>query len=643
MSQEPPLFIATVSSWKTLESLLPGGATHVVLGHPLCPGFDAELTRGKEPVEDAVSRLREVGAAALLSTPVVLLPGQAEPLLRKLENALRGGAAGFEISDPGLLPVLRERFPEALLVTGPFANVYNRGTALLLARHGAAAVCAAVESDLMGLRAIGDSGAPVSAAVFGRLPLAFGRRCLIRRLDAGEGADACGPDCPGLPERGLRWEAEVAASGCGLLSGEPVDLYDELPLLWAAGLRSFRAEGLGAPSSFGPDLCLFRSALEALRDGGSPVPWDRARGGNGFFWGRAGREKIRPMTPASQELAAMLELPGTLVSSGEPRPPLRSARPGLLPALMAPAGSFEAAEAAFANGADGIYVGLKGWSLRPGVFEFDEAALKRVVELAERSRGWTAACVNIRPYPGDEAAALDAVARAEGAGCQAVIVGDLGLLAAARARFPKLRLHASVQFSAASAEAVRFLEELGADVVVLSRSLESMSEVAQVRARTRAGLEVFVHGDVCTFHDSLCYLTGYLKRETVEAGQGHGLSRTVGCSNRGECTLVCKQPARLCGPGRGAEVNLRRADLNRLEWLEGLVRLPVDILKIEGRQFGPEYVSAATRSYRQALDALADGRHADVGGELRSLEEQLKGRDISYDYQREAWLGKKPG
>ena len=501
--------------------------------------------------------------------------------------------------DLGLLRRLRSERPAAFLLAGPMANVYNRDTLAVLLSEGVREFCPSIELDIQGLADLCGAGTVVPT-VYGPLALSFGR--------------------PLLPEQAVVWpEAELRACGRLLVSSKPYDLYDDLPALWALGIRSFRIESADADT-----VLRFKAALDSL-SAGKPLPprGGLAEGTNGCLRGLAGCARAGTLAVPSGKVRM-----GRARSSASRTDPLPS-RHGL-PALLAPAGSMECLQAACANGADGVYVGLKGWSMRPGVFEFTEDDLPRAVDIAGRAGVWVAACVNISLLPGEEDAGLEAVRTARRCGCRAVVIGDLGLLAAARAAFPDLPLHASVQLGAANADAAQWLHERGADVVVLSRSIETLEELRAVRAKTSAPLEVFVHGDVCTFHDGKCALTSYLRRERVMPGRGHGLSAVVGCSNRGECTLVCKQPFK--------EGTFRRRDLERLSWVPELVRMKVAILKIEGRQFGPDYVSMVTKAYRKALDSAPE---VDSLSKLEGMREHLAQRDISYEYQRQAWLGKK--
>ncbi|MFA5139210.1 MAG: U32 family peptidase [Elusimicrobiota bacterium] len=575
-----PGICAAVSSGEVLSSLPKGSVSAVILREPGAAGL-----------------VHALGAKALISTPPVILPEEFDAELSSALKALDSGADGVELCDLGLLRRLKSERPGTFLLAGPMANVYNRDTLSVLLSEGVREVCPSIELDIQGLADLCGSGAPVMATVYGPLPLSFGRAS--------------------LPEQAVVWpEAELRASGRALVSSKPYDLYDDLPALWAIGIRSFRIEDADAET-----VLRFKAALDAAAAGKPPPPRaGLAKGTNGYLRGSAGCSRSEVLgTPTGRIRLARAR---SSISRADPLP----SRHGL-PALLAPAGNMDCMAAACANGADGVYVGLKGWSLRPGVFEFDEEDLRRAVDAAGRAGAWVAACVNISLLPGEEDAALEAVRTAKRCGCRAVIVGDLGLLSAARAAFPDLPLHASVQLGATNAEAAQFLHEHGADVVVLSRSIETLEELRAVRKKTAAPLEVFVHGDVCTFHDGKCHLTSYLRRERVVPGQGHGLASVVGCSNRGECTLACKQPF------KGG--TFRRRDLERLSWVPELVRMGIAILKIEGRQFGPDYVSMVTKAYRKALDRSPE---VNALSELEGMREHLAQRDISYEFQRQAWL-----
>jgi collagenase-like PrtC family protease len=624
----------SLSSERPLRDLPPHSLSAVVLGHPFCPARQARFIEDPDVLRRAVAAVHGLGAQAFLATPPVVLDFELDRCVDALAAAARCGADGFEVCDLGLAAALRQACPDRSLLAGPLMNVYGQETARLLQAEGFAALCPSIELDSGALASLCAAAVPLMTTVYGRVPLSFGRSCLERWLQRPSAARGTWPgeDEPSIACRGtcaaqgrlIAWkEGRALAFGRAMLSSRPYDLYDELPRLWSFGARLWRIEGLAGERGLGAAVACFRSAWQALRNG-APLPRRRGlpRGSNGFFYAEAGSRRCN----AAQTALPRSELRATPPARKEepragssPRRSLPCLHPGL-PALLAPAGNPEAVAAAFANGADGVYVGLKGWSLRSGLNEFNEDALRRAAERADRAGGWLAACVNIAALPGEEDAALDAVAASVRCGAHAVVIGDLGLLQAARREFPALPLHASIQLSAANRFAVERLALLGADVVVVSRYLDTPAAL-----RPLAGgvpLEIFVHGDLCTFHDSKCYLTAHLNRRRVAPGQAHGSATVTGCSNRGECIKPCRSPFHV--RESPFHSSFRRQGLFRLGWVPELVRLGVSILKIEGRQFGADYVAAATRCYREALDRAASGLAPATPARSRALRGKLE-------------------
>jgi putative protease len=314
------------------------------------------------------------------------------------------------------------------------------------------------------------------------------------------------------------------------------------------------------------------------------------------------------------------------------------------PGLLAPANSIESVGAAFDSGADAVYFGVSGWGLRPAIFELKMGDLLEARRIADAHSGELYACMNILPEPDEVGAFIHDARRLRDSGVDALIISDLGMIRAVKKAVPGMSIHASVQLNTSNEYAALFLEELGCDVVILSRSQYDLPAIRRICRATKASVEVFVHGDVCWNYDGKCYLTGYMKREEVRAHRRRKETGVVGCSNRGECTLVCKHRASLSSGGKNvARGNLlRRADLCLLSELPALISAGVRIFKIEGRQFSVEYIRQTTRVYRQAID-LAHSLGKSYRPEpawFEELEPLLAERDTSYEYQRRAWLGR---
>jgi U32 family peptidase len=274
-------------------------------------------------------------------------------------------------------------------------------------------------------------------------------------------------------------------------------------------------------------------------------------------------------------------------------------KPRPLLELLSPAGNWECARAAVANGADAIFFGLPRFNARMRADNFTEEELPELMAFLHQHgvRGFVA--MNTLIFTGELEAAAAQLQQLERAGVDAIIVQDLGLAQLCAQITPRIEIHASTQMTITSPEGLRFVHErLGLDRAVLAREL-SLREIEKFRA-TQSGavpLEVFVHGALCVAYSGQCLTSESLGQRSA---------------NRGECAQACRMPYELIVDGQKRELGdlrylLSPQDLAAYEEIPRLVELGVTSFKIEGRLKTPEYVAAVTRVYRQAIDA-AEGR-----------------------------------
>ncbi len=266
--------------------------------------------------------------------------------------------------------------------------------------------------------------------------------------------------------------------------------------------------------------------------------------------------------------------------------------------LLAPAGNWECARAAVANGADAIYFGLQKFNARLRADNFTEADLPELMSFLHRHgvRGFVA--MNTLVFTAELDAAADQLRTLEAAGVDAIIVQDLGLVRLAKSVAPRLEIHASTQMTLTAPEGLDFVHEaLGLDRAVLAREL-SLRELRKFRADEpgRVPLEVFVHGALCVAYSGQCLTSESLGQRSA---------------NRGECAQACRMPYQLVVDGEVTDLGEQRyllspQDLAAIAEIPALVELGVSSFKIEGRLKTPEYVAAVTRAYRKSIDAALE-------------------------------------
>lgn len=273
-------------------------------------------------------------------------------------------------------------------------------------------------------------------------------------------------------------------------------------------------------------------------------------------------------------------------------------RPLHLPELLSPAGNWECARAAVANGADAIFFGLPKFNARMRADNFTAEDLPELMRFLHQHgvKGYCA--FNVLIFTSELGDAEQQLRVLESAGVDAVIVQDLGLARMVKALTPGLRLHASTQMTITSPEGLELAKGLGIDQAVLSREL-SLRELERFTANDspELPLEVFVHGALCVAYSGQCLTSESLGRRSA---------------NRGECAQACRMPYEMIVDGELRDLGDKRyllspQDLSAVQEIPRLIELGIRSFKIEGRLKTPDYVAAVTRVYRKAIDAaLAD-------------------------------------
>lgn len=277
-------------------------------------------------------------------------------------------------------------------------------------------------------------------------------------------------------------------------------------------------------------------------------------------------------------------------------------------ALLAPAGSLEAADVAFDSGADLIYVGLKGWSRGGYRGELTRDEFTQCLAHARRQgkRVWLAA--NIIPKPKERAELLRRLADLTASGLEGVIVNDLGFLREVRRVFPDLFVSASIGCGAMNLEDVRFYEAQGAGAVVLPANLEP-EEVAAIKSKTTIQVELMAHMVEQFIQLGKCFMPSYLHfRPTDREEVGLRLTGSVKRGGVGVCFRVCQEPWELSDGDRVREQLLFPSrQLSRLVDLGEFLDAGVDIVKLQGRSLPPELIAPLVRRYRSAIAHWENG------------------------------------
>jgi len=261
-------------------------------------------------------------------------------------------------------------------------------------------------------------------------------------------------------------------------------------------------------------------------------------------------------------------------------------RKNALPELLAPAGDMTCLYAAVSGGADAVYVGGKRFGARAFAKNFDLDELSQAVKYCHLHGVKLYVTLNTLIEDREMAEVVDYAYELYRIGVDALIIADLGAIAAIRRHIPDLELHASTQMSVHNSLGAAAAASLGVSRVVVARELP-LSDIKSAVKSSPCEIEVFLHGALCVCHSGQCLFS------SMVGGRS---------GNRGECA----QPCRL--PYNGNKYPLSLKDLSLAEHIPALIDSGVASLKIEGRMKSPDYVYTVTSIYRRLLDEKRSAR-----------------------------------
>jgi len=275
------------------------------------------------------------------------------------------------------------------------------------------------------------------------------------------------------------------------------------------------------------------------------------------------------------------------------------------PELLLPAGSTERLRCALLYGADAVYAGLPGFSLRSSEnAEIDFTDIKDNVKYVH-DRG-KKIYLTLNLFAKDREfknlpRILDIVRETEPDG---LLIADPGVFYYVSEYKRKNRLSTplfiSTQANVCSSHAVKFWQNMGAELCVLARELSS-EDIKIIREECPdMKLEIFIHGAMCISYSGRCLMSAFM------AGRS---------ANRGKCAHSCRwhYTATMVEDKRPDETYIMEEDehgsyimnskdMNLMLCLSKVLSLGLDSLKIEGRNKSEYYVSTAARAYRNAID-----------------------------------------
>ena len=305
-----------------------------------------------------------------------------------------------------------------------------------------------------------------------------------------------------------------------------------------------------------------------------------------------------------------------------------------MPELLSPAGNFEKLRAAILYGADAVYLAGQMFGMRAAADNFTVEELHRAAEYVHARGKKIYLTVNTMPHVQEYPMLRRFMQDIKGAGIDAMIVADLGVMATIREIIPEMEIHVSTQTSIVSPASAKAWAAMGAKRLVLAREL-TMEEIHAIRAELPDDieLEAFIHGSMCVSYSGRCLL--------ANAFNGRD-------GNRGTCSQPCRWNYALVEEKRpdmpfpieqqegvGTFI-LSSKDMCMIEHIPELMQSGIKSFKIEGRMKSAYYTAVATNAYRMAIDAYErdpEGYRFDPAwlAELESVSHREYGTGFYFD------------
>ena len=257
--------------------------------------------------------------------------------------------------------------------------------------------------------------------------------------------------------------------------------------------------------------------------------------------------------------------------------------------VLSPVGSIKAFYAAINAGCDAVYLAGEAYGARKAIDKFSVSEIKDIIKLAHKYNVKVYVTVNTLIFDDEIEELLKYTAELYLGNVDAFLIQDLGLLNIFSKRYKDLELHISTQANIKTLEEVKFFESIpNVKRIVLARETD-FDTIKKIKENTSLEIEVFVHGAICMGYSGNCLFSSLL------------FSRS---GNRGECAQPCRLKYSLVEDDKVIDSEkylLSPKELNTINYVDKLIEIGIDSLKIEGRIKSPEYVYCTTKLYKEKV------------------------------------------
>lgn len=263
-----------------------------------------------------------------------------------------------------------------------------------------------------------------------------------------------------------------------------------------------------------------------------------------------------------------------------------------LPELLAPIRSMDHLKVAINAGASSVYLSGKDYGARKYAENFTLDEIKEAVSIAHLHNVKVYVTVNTLIKEDEIENVLYYLGNLYEIGVDAVLIQDLGLVDLINQHIPDLEIHGSTQMNIENQLKLDYIEKKGIKRIVLPREM-TRSEIKKLN--TNMELEIFAHGALCYSYSGQCLFS------SMKGGRS---------GNRGSCAQPCRQKYTLSDT-KSTDYYLSLKDLSLFDYLDEIIQLGIDCIKIEGRMRNKEYLAIVISEYRKALNKIKSHKKHD--------------------------------
>lgn len=247
-------------------------------------------------------------------------------------------------------------------------------------------------------------------------------------------------------------------------------------------------------------------------------------------------------------------------------------------------------KAAVMAGCDAVYLGGVLFGARAFAGNFTNEEIVDAINYVHLYGVKVYVTINTIIYDSEVERFLDYVRFLHKNNVDAVIIQDIGMFDLLRKKFPNLELHASTQMNIHNYDGALLAKKLGFKRVVMARETP-IDVIKKIKEEIDIEIEVFIHGALCVSYSGECLLSALVGKRS---------------GNRGTCAQICRKKYDFYDDDKN-KLNtnnylLSTKDLCTLKYIDKLIEIGIDSLKIEGRMKRSPYVYLVTKTYRKVID-----------------------------------------